>query len=208
MTGLETRVRVAHAALTDIVPSFPSFLAQLDDCRSGYPAKASGATSEPGQSLPSSDGGVYVALTGPEAIMEAFLEAKPPVPDVDARTVSTLVDRIGKDVAQLEQLVARYPGRPLVSPTTEEAPEDWCASCFRDGQHHEPITLDRHGVPKYAHLCRWCGEWQTRFKELPPVNLLQRRHQGRRITSADVDNYERDLRRRRAKKKNKKRNKK
>lgn len=62
----------------------------------------------------------------------------------------------------------------------------WCSSCWRNDQQMVPIEKDRHGLRFYRDYCRWCGEFKARQKIEPPVELLRLRHEGRRITEADV----------------------
>lgn len=59
---------------------------------------------------------------------------------------------------------------------------DWCVSCHRDNGYHEPISDEA-----YSDRCRWCREWRAEHGDDPPLELLQRRHEGRRITTADVE---------------------
>ena len=55
--------------------------------------------------------------------------------------------------------------------------DDFCTSCMRIGQC---VVRSRRT------LCRWCDDYERANKVLPTVELLEKRHQGRRITDADV----------------------
>lgn len=65
-------------------------------------------------------------------------------------------------------------------PRPDEAPEGACRNCWTDNQHFEPID-------RFKDLCRWCGDFRANEGQLPPLALLQLRHQGRKVTTADVD---------------------
>lgn len=66
------------------------------------------------------------------------------------------------------------------------AAEGWCVSCWRDDQHLTPITLRPGGQPYYRDRCRACGEWKAEHGQDPPKMILELRHAGRRITTADA----------------------
>lgn len=63
--------------------------------------------------------------------------------------------------------------------------EDWCSSCWRDGQHCEPVS------GHHAGRCRWCGTWRSEHGEDPPLALLRMHHQGERITVQMAERYSR-----------------
>jgi hypothetical protein len=79
----------------------------------------------------------------------------------------------------------------------------WCASCWRNDQQMVPIEKDRHGLRFYRDYCRWCGEFKARQKIEPPVSLLALRHEGRRITEADVTKALKDAKPKKGKRKKK-----
>lgn len=58
----------------------------------------------------------------------------------------------------------------------------WCRSCLRDGGYKEPVS-----PPRYATLCRWCGDFQGKHGFDPPMDLLRPRHEHRPVTIAMVD---------------------
>lgn len=62
-----------------------------------------------------------------------------------------------------------------------QLPVEWCASCYRDNKHCEPTA---HG--RYKGLCRFCGDWRAAHKIVPPLEIIEARHRGRRITSVMV----------------------
>jgi hypothetical protein len=94
--------------------------------------------------------------------------------------------RITTDVRELHALAALYPADPFEPETAHGPGGDWCRSCWRDGQYHQPIDRDKDGQPYYAGLCRWCGSFNARERFLPPVDLLAHRHRGERVTEGMV----------------------
>jgi hypothetical protein len=79
--------------------------------------------------------------------------------------------------------VATRWGQPLHERQSVDSPDEmWCKSCWRDDKHHEPVAIGR-----YKTWCRFCGDWKAAHKRLPPVEILEARHSGRRITSTMVE---------------------
>lgn len=60
-----------------------------------------------------------------------------------------------------------------------QLPVEWCVSCYRDNRHCEPAARGR-----YKGLCRWCGDWQKDYEDVPPLKIVEARHRGQRITTA------------------------
>lgn len=102
--------------------------------------------------------------------------------------LSTLTDRIDSDLRRLMVLIAiATPTRPRTVASKEylaaqAAADGWCASCFRDAGHLEPIAV-RPGTttPYYVDRCRACGEWRKIHGEDPPIDVLRTRHRGGRV---------------------------
>lgn len=82
----------------------------------------------------------------------------------------------------------------------------WCVSCHRDSGYCEPVSMRPDGTRRYRDFCTWCGEFvaqQERLRKatqtgkrkkkkdgtvpLPPIELVQARHRGDRITQQMVD---------------------
>lgn len=58
--------------------------------------------------------------------------------------------------------------------------DPWCQSCLRVNRFVPPRT-------EGSRLCRWCSDMaRTCGRELPPLQLVERHAQGRRITDADI----------------------
>lgn len=55
--------------------------------------------------------------------------------------------------------------------------EEWCRSCLR---------IDWFCPRSRGDLCRWCRDFQATEGQLPPIDLLRARRDGRRITEAMV----------------------
>lgn len=67
------------------------------------------------------------------------------------------------------------------------AAEGWCVSCWRNDRTCNPIALRASGQPYYRDRCRPCGEWHAEHGQDPPLSILQKRHQGTRVTQKDVE---------------------
>lgn len=63
---------------------------------------------------------------------------------------------------------------------------DWCASCYRDNQHLEPVAVHRDGRIKYRGSCDWCYSFAAKHHREPPVALLDIHHQKGRVSEADI----------------------
>lgn len=93
---------------------------------------------------------------------------------------------ITRDVHELHAITALYPADPFEPASASGPGGDWCRSCWRDGQYHQPIDRDKDGDPYYAGLCRWCGDFNSKERFLPPVEILNHRHRGERVTEGMV----------------------
>lgn len=81
---------------------------------------------------------------------------------------------------QARALKAHQP-RPTL-PAQDSAPTGACRSCWRDQRYWEPIAEGQ-----YAHACRWCGDFRGAEGIDPPLELVEKRHRGERITTRDVE---------------------
>lgn len=184
----------AHASLTQILDGLASSLVALHDATGvGYPSKASGAQSTPGTTVGrfvDDDSTAGVVLTLPERIMDDALQHRPDKAGVDRDELAAAAAQLRRASTRALDVVARYqrvvPTRQRMSEA--EVPKDWCRSCYRDHQHHSPITLrPGSGVPFYTDLCRWCGDFNRAHKRLPSIEILQVRHQGKKVTMQMID---------------------
>lgn len=107
----------------------------------------------------------------------------------DVTSIVAIIERAARDLTrQAERLrILLEPGR-----TVRDDPDAWCRSCLRlrlpDGtRRHEPVALHGDGRARFAHHCRWCGEFRAKHSIDPPLEILRRRHEGRRIDAATVD---------------------
>lgn len=137
------------------------------------------------------DGG-DVVLTMPERIMESALADTPDAPTEDLRHLAHHARTARRSLDAAADILTRYrravPLRVVPENVELYCPEDWCTSCFRDDQHHVPVTLRRSdGSPYYAGLCKWCGDFRREHGQLPSLPILRARHQGKRITSRMID---------------------
>lgn len=89
-----------------------------------------------------------------------------------------------RQLPRLVALVDRYQTRPGSGASLPDV--DWCRSCYRNDRKHEPVGRRPDGTPWYAGLCRWCGDFRAAHGVEPPVELLQKRHIGQRLSTRDV----------------------
>lgn len=84
-----------------------------------------------------------------------------------------------------DQIRERFlPPLPFKPPARVDGPGPmWCKSCWRDNKHCEPIS------DHYARkgLCRWCGDFLGEYGRAAPVEVLEKRHRGQRISQQEVE---------------------
>lgn len=121
--------------------------------------------------------GVPVAAGDPTG--EAAIGA-PPDQLRHARLVASW-QRIEVETAILARLIlSTTPQGRQVDP--DGVPDGACKSCWRVARYFEPVA-----VGQYGEWCRWCGDFRTHHDDrLPPVELLERRHRGQKISTRDV----------------------
>lgn len=83
------------------------------------------------------------------------------------------------------------------NPVTALTPDDltpaqvslagWCTSCWRDNAYHEPVAMRPNGERRYRDHCLWCGEFLAANDVTPPMELLEARHRGERISATMVE---------------------
>lgn len=106
----------------------------------------------------------------------------------DLADLRRLVEMHCRLMDQLHAIATRYPAQAQTRADVEAQPgEDWCRSCWRDRKYHEPVGRKATGVPYYRGLCRWCGQLARDLGVvLPPLELVERKHRGERITEGMV----------------------
>ena len=107
------------------------------------------------------------------------------------RALAETYRAVGRLVALHGLLMPAQPKRPrtlreIHAAGADVAREGWCRSCWRDEQHMTPITLRPTGEPYYRDRCAWCGEFVAAYGQEPPVAVLRKRHEGRRISEEDI----------------------
>lgn len=162
-----TDLRSTTLRLVDVLNRLPAARRRLGEAQPGWPPTGSGragsgATSgEPPSSIPER---TWDRLAGDPALR-------------DAERIDELAAAVASNVAALHALVARWSApKPGV-----EGPDDndaWCRSCRRVGL---AAPAERAG------LCAWCRRFRYAEGDMPPVELLEARRDGRRITQAMVD---------------------
>lgn len=101
----------------------------------------------------------------------------------------------------IDELIAADNHRARALPPNTEKPEsgdDYCAICIRVGTNN-PTDTSRKWVQPNRH-CSWCSGWLRDHKFDPPDWILEKRKQGRRITTADETQAITEQRRARKKK--------
>lgn len=186
----------AHVNLTQILDGLAAAIRAISDASggAGYPARASGATATPSNGTfvtdptDPTDPGNTIALTRPEQIMEAALARTPDEAHRDLTDLATQAHHALTATNRAVAILTRYQAAiPARSKAADDCPDDWCRSCWRDNQHHSPVTLRPTGQPFYAGLCRWCGDFEAAHKRRPSIEILRTRHQGKRVTLAMID---------------------
>lgn len=180
----------AHTSLTQILNGVRSALVALNDANgAGYPSRASGSQPSTATTPARSDDEAGVVLTRPEQIMEATLEHRPDPAAQDRARLEAAARSARIATTTILDVVTRYqhPMPVRIKPSEAEIPDDWCRSCWRDNQHHSPITLRPTGEPYYEGKCKWCGQFEKAHKRPVPIEILRVRHQGRRVTMQMID---------------------
>lgn len=166
--------RMALAALAPYLAELEAHLEVARRCMAGQPRAASydGPSQAPGASGPSDPTGTAALLRDSAAAdLAAILR--------HLGTLAHTADALGRHLAA-------YPVRAAEVAEADGPGGAWCASCWRDDRHHEPVTLSPAGIAYYGGLCRWCGLFRATWGTLPPVAILRDRHQGRRISEAAI----------------------
>lgn len=162
-------------------------LDHLERCRGGYPSTASGADMGGG-----GGGGRTLVIDG-EAIpvtgTEAAVLAPPNDPAADALArVRRELPRIQRDVAALAKLVTAWTPEELLPGRWHDAAENleddlWCPNHRVHGVYEVKAEKRKH--------CRWCDDVKRDTEFLPDGELIRRRNQVHRLTSADYDAFKR-----------------
>lgn len=164
----------AHHLLTLIDLSVAVALRQLADAQPGYPSGGDGTRS----------GGTVSDRTGNLACGGAAADPARRARDA----VADLAHRIAADMADLHRIVQAWrppteKWRHHLATETDHVPDLGCVSCRRIGTY-EPRRSEG------GELCRWCQDIARHLgKRLPPLELVERHAQGKRITDADLRRF-------------------
>lgn len=189
----------AHLVATQLLDGIASALCAIDDgIDGGYPARTSGATNNGGRNpittdpTDPTDRGATVQLTGPERAAEAALAGDIDQALADRDAIAHHAHQARVHLEAVAKVLAPYQRPAPRKPAQDDAPDDWCTSCYRDNHHHTPVTLrpGRGGkppAPYHVGLCKWCGDFKNAHGRLPSLEILRHRHQGKRITTRMLD---------------------
>lgn len=172
----QIRNDLAHArhllAVVDL--SIAIALRQLADAQPGYPTGGDGTRT----SGTISDRTGHLATGG--AAHDPARRARDNLAD--------LAHRIADDMNDLHRIVQAWrppthKWRHHLATETDHVPDLGCVSCRRTGTY-EPRRSEG------GDLCRWCQDIARLLgKRLPPIELVERHHQGKRITDADLRRF-------------------
>lgn len=144
------------------------------------------------EEIPQADGTSEV-VPMPSDIVGEHLFADDRLSEVSPR-LRLLLSRITKDADELIFLLRRAVPSPIavLRPDDLTLPQvsaaGWCTSCWSDSCYHEPVAMRPNGERRYRDHCLWCGNFIASHDGVkPPLELLQARHRGDRITQAMVD---------------------
>ena len=165
---IERSLVEAHALLGEALKRLGPALSTIHDQMPGWPSGGSGM---PGRSDATQPERLHGDLDRDDALGAG-------------REFARLERQLRRDSDRLYQLAVRWSTRrvPLVDVESDGPGEGWCVSCFRDGGYHEPTA---EGV--YRDRCRWCADFSRAHGQEPPLVILRRRHEGRRITQSEVE---------------------
>lgn len=103
----------------------------------------------------------------------------------DDRDRAVVADQLAVALDALDEILlvaAKHPPAQQVARVVDE-PAEQCESCRRVGRRFPMFrrtnmagALDR----RYA-LCRWCHDWASQWRRLPPRRVLEAHHAGQRI---------------------------
>ena len=193
MTRHLTTARHALDELTTAVARIPATLRNLDACAPGFPATTPGNGS-PGGSVGGNGSRTETAICATEvgsAGKHTLGKARGVGADTalaDRAAIDKLVRRIAADTAVLSAITDRWGWQQAGECNHSAAPRyagqvpdngevRWCVSCARLHKTTHTFAADQ---------CRWCYEFKRAEGVLPPLELLDAHHQGKRITEAMV----------------------
>lgn len=132
-------------------------------------------------------------VTIPSDVVGEHLFKDDTLTDVHAR-LRQLISRVADDTDELIFLLRKaVPStiavlRPDDLTLPQVSAAGWCTSCWTDGCYHEPVAMRPNGERRYRDHCLWCGEFIAAHDGVkPPLELLQARHRGDRISQQMVD---------------------
>lgn len=177
MTRHLTTARHALDDLTTATARLPATLRNLDACAPGFPSTT------PGNGSPGGSVGGNGSRTETLAIRQ--VSADPAL--ADRAGLDKLLRRIAADTAALATLTDRWgwaqagecshAAAPRYAGQVPETDVRWCVSCQR-------VNYAEH--VHRGDLCRWCYDFKAAESALPPVDLLDARQRGQRITATMV----------------------
>jgi hypothetical protein len=141
----------------------------------GFPSSTPGAS--PGSGAPEVDDGGVVPYTSVE---RGALTIDPARVDLDR--VHRLIAQLHVVAPELYSLSREWGFDPLQAELDLTGDTgDWCTSCLRIEK------CNPRDPSRYAHYCRWCGDFFAAQGRHPSLDLLLAHHESRRITQRMID---------------------
>ncbi len=177
---MNTATNIEHATtlLKEIAPRVDRTIRNLRDALAGWPTSSAGSGDPP--------------TSTPTVSISSSTERTALAPDAarrDLDRINTAIRRLERDLSTVAAIVMSwdYPtgneydplvNRPTATPSAGGAPLPCCRVC---------IKIQKVEPEHRAGLCRWCYTFRSAEGFDPPPELLQTRHDGRRVTMPMVE---------------------
>lgn len=178
-TGTHHHSKLSASAilLDSLIVKLRSSWANLEANQPGYPNSGEGRMTSAYHSDPAGD------------LATATLDGNPDEARRARDHLDQLLVRIARDITDAHRIVCQWqpPNDAIRKHLTAEAAahesDTWCTSCSRVGS----LSPRRHNG---GQLCRWCEDTARALNaQQPPVSLVEKHAQGRRITQADLERH-------------------
>jgi hypothetical protein len=179
---LDAHLRELTERLLIAVRDLPRAVSNMREAAAGYPTSTPGAnTATAAAATPEYDDAGEILPPVKLTTVERNATQRDPARIARDRLERLVTELVGIPITELYSLTHRWAydlTRPNLDP--DDADHQWCVSCLRLDRC-EPRATDQ-----YKDRCRWCGDFRAAEGRDPSIDLLQKRHDGIRITSAMV----------------------